>query len=174
MGRMPLMLVAVLALPACTILSSFQFRPLVEATSGERARIRAIVTYGSLAVTPNKSCAAPSDPQSGMAIMRTPVGNPGFTGRSIGIPDDKIQYLDKADYAEFYATANAPITFTLMDFGGRWHCVAPSIYFIPEANKDYEVEYIHDVRAGVCGVRVRSLPNRAVVMYSETGLCRRR
>jgi hypothetical protein len=149
-----------------------QFQTLHTPESGERARIRAIITYGSLAASPESSCYKINS-RAGIVISPTiSLAAKGHTGKTLGIPPGPISNpkASKNEMAEFYVRGNSPITFHQMDFGGGTTCTLPPVTFTPETNKDYEIMYIH--ARTTCSVIARSITDNTTIPLKKTKKCK--
>lgn len=141
-----LLILSAIAFSGCSsIITTQQFKPMVEPAEGSRARLRIISDSAVLAI-PERDCLDWGAEGSGTAYANQGLGSKGFKGRSLGMPDP--QSLDLSTMGEMYIAADKPITLHYI-YGVNPSC-ANSIWFIPQDGKDYEVTMKVDLKSNTC------------------------
>jgi len=144
----------------------------------DRARVRVISNARVLAV-PNTRCYDPSLPgagtilggDNGSFINNRLVFSRGFIGRSLDIPGGRFNIAKGMDVAEFYATANQPLTLTVLSTNTNIARCSMAVTFMPEKDQDYEtILYVEP--AGCHGLLASlSQPEQKITNVSRVSTC---
>lgn len=151
-----------------SMITTQQFKPMVEPEDGSRVRLRIISDSAVLAI-PERDCLDWGAQGSGTAFATGGLGSKGYQGRSLGMPDP--QTSASSTMGEMYIAADKPITLHYI-YGANPSCTNP-VWFIPKEGKDYEAIMKFDANTRTCYAIITTLGQvRESVKVNHAQVCK--